>query len=493
MPVFHLKYRPQKVADLDLPEVSDKINSIISSETDFQSLLFAGPKGSGKTSAARIIAKAVNCLKPKNGEACGKCENCLEIEKGNSLDIIEIDAASNRGIDDVRGLKENAYLSPIRLKKKIFIIDEVHMLTKEAFNALLKIIEEPPKNTLFILCTTDAQKIPETVLSRLLRVNFRKGKEEDLERSLQKVIKGEKIEISEEAKNEIIVNSDGSFRNLQKTFNEIILEFGDKIGIKEVEKYFEASRGEYGGEELEKDLKRGETKTIVEKLEKMAEKGVDFGELRLKWLEYFHQKMLVDLNNKEINKWIEILIRSGEMEKMAIIEQLPLELAVIEMVEKKESLKPKEEIEQKTEESLKPKEEVKEKKEESLKPKEGIKEVKVELVEVEEKWGNVLGAVKPYNHSVEAFLRAARPKKIKDGKLLIEVFYKFHKEKLEEEKNRKIVEMGLLKVFGGAVRFDCVLAEADSKRTMPMAIVNKGDEKVVSESEIYDVAKNIFG
>lgn len=500
MPVFHLKYRPQKVADLDLPEVSDKINNIISSETDFQSLLFAGPKGSGKTSAARIIAKAVNCLKPKNGEACGKCENCLEIEKGNSLDIIEIDAASNRGIDDVRGLKENAYLSPIRLKKKIFIIDEVHMLTKEAFNALLKIIEEPPKNTLFILCTTDAQKIPETVLSRLLRVNFRKGKEEDLERSLQKVIRGEKIEISEEAKKEIIVNSDGSFRNLQKTFNEIILEFGDKIGKKEVEKYFEASRGEYGGEELEKDLKKGESKTIVEKLEKMAEKGVDFGELRLKWLSYFHQKMLMDLDNGEIKRWIEILIKSGEMEKIAVIEQLPLELAVIEMIrEKVESRVIVSRSDNRdTNPVKKVEEEKKTEKVTEMEAEEEIKEVKVELAEVEEKWGNILGAVKPYNHSVEAFLRAARPKKIKDGKLLIEVFYKFHKEKLEEEKNRKIVEMGLLKVFGGAVRFDCVLAEADSKRAMPMVNVNKEvkdsrDRSVASESEIYDVAKNIFG
>jgi len=492
MPVFHLKYRPHKVADLDLPEVSDKINSIITSENDFQSLLFAGPKGSGKTSAARIIAKAVNCLKIKKGEACGECENCLEIEKGNSLDIIEIDAASNRGIDDVRGLKENAYLSPIRLKKKIFIIDEVHMLTKEAFNALLKIIEEPPKNTLFILCTTDAQKIPETVLSRLIKVNFRKGKEEDLERSLAKVIKGEKIEISDEAKKEIIINSDGSFRNLQKTFNEIILQFGDKIGKKEVEKYFMAIRGEYSGGELEKDLKEVDIKIIIDKLEKMAEKGVDFGEMRLKWLEYFHQKMLLNLEDRKLGRWIEILIRSGEMEKIAIIEQLPLELAVIEMMEKKEekieeSLKPKEEKEEKIEESLKPKEE-----------KEKIKEVRVEMAEVEEKWGEILGAVKPYNHSVEAFLRAARPKKIKDGKLLIEVFYKFHKEKLEEEKNRKIVEMGFLKVFGGSVRFDCVLAEADSKKTMPMVIVNKGvedgrDRPVPSESEIYDVAKNIFG
>ncbi|HOY61369.1 MAG TPA: DNA polymerase III subunit gamma/tau [Candidatus Woesebacteria bacterium] len=488
MSVFHLKYRPQKIADLDLPEVSDKINSIISSETDFQSLLFAGPKGSGKTSAARIIAKAVNCLKIKKGEACGECENCLEIEKGNSLDIIEIDAASNRGIDDVRGLKENAYLSPIRLKKKIFIIDEVHMLTKEAFNALLKIIEEPPKNTLFILCTTDAQKIPETVLSRLLRVNFRKGKEEDLERSLAKVIKGEKIEISDEAKKEIILNSDGSFRNLQKTFNEIVLQFGNKIDKEQVEKYFTANRGEYVGEELEKDLKEGRIKKIVEKLEKMAEKGVDFGELRLKWLEYFHQKMLLNLDDRKLGKWIEILIRSGEMEKIAIIEQLPLELAVIEMMGSRVIMSPKVDTN--------PVEKVETKKEESRvirSPKVDANPVEVEIAEVEEKWGEILGAVKPYNHSVEAFLRAARPKKIKDGKLLIEVFYKFHKEKLEEEKNRKIVEIGLEKVFGGVVRFDCILAQADSKKTMPMAIVNKRDEKVVSESEIYDVAKNIFG
>lgn len=488
MSVFHLKYRPQKIADLDLPEVSDKINSIISNETDFQSLLFAGPKGSGKTSAARIIAKAVNCLKIKKGEACGECENCLEIEKGNSLDIIEIDAASNRGIDDVRGLKENAYLSPIRLKKKIFIIDEVHMLTKEAFNALLKIIEEPPKNTLFILCTTDAQKIPETVLSRLLRVNFRKGKEEDLERSLAKVIKGEKIEISDEAKKEIILNSDGSFRNLQKTFNEIVLQFGNKIDKEQVEKYFTANRGEYGGEELEKDLREGKIKKIVEKLEKMAEKGVDFGELRLKWLEYFHQKMLLNLDDRKLGKWIEILIRSGEMEKIAIIEQLPLELAVIEMMRSRVIMSPKVDTN--------PVEKVETKKEESRvirSPKVDANPVEVEIAEVEEKWGEILGAVKPYNHSVEAFLRAARPKKIKDGKLLIEVFYKFHKEKLEEEKNRKIVEIGLEKVFGGVIRFDCILAQADSKKTMPMAIVNKRDEKVVSESEIYDVAKNIFG
>lgn len=518
MSVFHLKYRPKTITELDLPEVSDKIKSIILSENDFQSLLFAGPKGSGKTSAARILAKAVNCLKLKDGEACGKCENCLEIEKGNSLDIMEIDAASNRGIDDVRGLKENAYLSPIRLKKKIFIIDEVHMLTKEAFNALLKLIEEPPKNTLFVLCTTDVQKIPETVLSRLLKVNFRKGKESELLGSLEKIIKGEKIDISEEAKTVLVKNSDGSFRNLVRTFNEINLQFGNKISEEQVTTFFVAMRGEYQAEELEKDLESGDIKIIMDKLETMAQKGVDFGELRLKWLQYFHQKMLLNLDNIELRRWIEILVKTGELEKIAIIEQLPLELAVLEMGQNLpptpsfEKRMGKENIKQnfstKIEVNKEEKkvvdnswEEKKIEKEKEIEKKiiEAVKEVEtkprviVEIAQVEERWGDILQAVKPYNHSVEAFLRAARPKKMDDGALIIEVFYKFHKEKLEESKNRKIVEIGLDKVFGGLMTFECILAESGSKREMPLKIVNSSEQKVVSEAEIYDVAKDIFG
>lgn len=520
MAVFHLKYRPSKVTELDLPEVSEKIKSIILSETDFQSLLFAGPKGSGKTSAARILAKAVNCLKLKDGIACGKCENCLEIEKGNSLDIMEIDAASNRGIDDVRGLKENAYLSPIRLKKKIFIIDEVHMLTKEAFNALLKLIEEPPKNTLFILCTTDAQKIPETVLSRLLKVNFRKGKEIELEKSLNKIVEGELIEIGEEAKKVLIKNSDGSFRNLQRTFNEIFLQFGNKISVEQVTTFFTMIRGEYQAEELETDLEAGDIKMIIEKLELMAQKGVDFGELRLKWLQYFHQRLLSELNNKELKRWIEVLVKAGELEKIAMIEQLPLELAVIEMggnpppapsfvhshgsatADKrmgKEDFSKNIESQKKVvdnsweEKKIEKEREIEEKIIEAVKEVETKAKVVVEIAEVEEKWGEVLTAVKPYNHSVEAFLRAARPKKMTKEGLIIEVFYKFHKEKLEEAKNRKIVEIGLDKVFGGLLNFNCVLSDGSTKRAVPLNIVKSGEEKMVTEAEIYDVAKDIFG
>lgn len=497
MPVYHLKYRPKKVSDLDLSEVAEKIKNIISGESDFQSLLLAGPKGSGKTSTARILAKAVNCLNLKEGEACGECANCLEIEKGNSLDIIEIDAASNRGIDDVRTLKENAYLSPVRLKKKIFIIDEVHMLTKEAFNALLKLIEEPPKSTLFILCTTDAQKIPETVLSRLMRIDFRKGKKEDLERSLEKIIKGEGIEISQKAEAIIVENSDGSFRNLQKTFNEICLEYGKKIEEEEVKKYFENSKGEYSGDELEKDLEKGEGKEILEKLENLAQKGNDFGELRVNWIKYFHERMLLEIENLEIKRYLEVLIKAGEWEKLVTIEQLPLELAVMEMVKKNDKVEKKTEIveiDRKNKEEIKKDRVVISTKVDSNPMNTEIKKtIKIELEEVEKRWGEVLSAVKPYNHSVEAFLRASRPKKVDNGVLIIEVFYKFHKEKLEDAKNRQIVEIGLDKVFGGRVNFECILGESETKKEMPLKIENKGEEKVVSEAEIYDVAKDIFG
>jgi hypothetical protein len=272
----------------------------------------------------------------------------------------------------------------------------------------------------------------------------------------------------------------------------------------------------------------------MEKLELMAQKGVDFGELRLKWLQYFHQAMLADLSNSEIKRWVEILVRAGELEKIAMIEQLPLELAVIEMnqnpppvskkIETNQNLPPtpsfdkrmgKEDFSKNIESQKKvidnswekppmsktsasqwkieKEKEIEEKIIEAVKEVETKAKVMVELAEVEEKWGEILGAVKPFNHSVEAFLRAARPKKMTKEGLIIEVFYKFHKEKLEEPKNRKIVEIGLDKVFGGLLNFNCVLSDGTTKRAMPLSIVKNDDQKIVSEAEIYDVAKDIFG
>ena len=492
MSVFHLKSRPKKFGDLDLVDVGEKLVKIFNQKDIPQSFLLTGPKGSGKTSAARIIARVVNCDKPINGEPCDKCLNCKEIEDRNSMDIIEIDAASNRGIEDVRGLKENSYLLPVALKKKVFIIDEVHMLTKEAFNALLKVIEEPPKHVMFILCTTDEEKIPETVLSRLVKIEFRKGKKQELIESVGKIIKGEKIEIEKDAIDLIVKKSDGSFRNLQKRFNEIVLQYGAKIKTAEVTEYFSKITGDYSLEDLETDLKEANVKKILTKLEEMSQKGINFSTLRENYLEYFQNKLLAingvitDVESKltvdELVEWIKLLIGASKQEKEVVIEQLPLQLAVVDFLKNRKCVESVVKIDEVVVES------------------EEIVAGVVDIGLIESNWGKLLSSIKPFNHSVEAFLRATRPRKVKGNTLVVEVFYPFHKDKLEEPKNREIVAKIMSEVFGKNLCFECVLSK---DRKKPLVIDNNtpvekiNDQLAVEEAsekkDIYDVAKDIFG
>ncbi|MEI8068092.1 MAG: DNA polymerase III subunit gamma/tau [Candidatus Shapirobacteria bacterium] len=513
MSVFHLKYRPLKIADLDLPDVSEILTKVLKGEDVPQSFLFSGPKGAGKTSAARILARSVNCLKPDGVEPCGECDNCLEILNNSSLDIIEIDAASNRGIDDVRSLKDKAYLMPSKLKKKVFIIDEVHMMTKDAFNALLKLIEEPPKHTIFVLCTTDPEKIPDTVLSRLIKVDFRKGNKKELLGSINKIIKGEKIEIEPKAIDLIVERSDGSFRNLQRTFNEIYLQIGKKINLAEIEKFFNNKSGDYSPKDLEKDLANSDVKLILEKLELMAIQGVDFSSFRQNLMIYFQKKILANfgvgsdlekskLNITELEFLFSLLIKAAKQEKEVEIDQLPLELVVVEFCSKKEAKPsvPRQARDTSLDREALIEEGPEEKAEDIVIVEEEIiiqNSGPIELEKVESEWGNVLMAVKPYNHSVEAFLRAARPKSFNGNLLILEVFYPFHKDRLEEAKNRKIVEMGLTKVFGVSFAFECILAKS---KKQPLVIKNDTPVENISEQlaeenkkDLYDVAKEIFG
>ena len=531
MSVFHLKYRPAKFSDLDLTDVAESLKKYLSGKDIPQSFLFSGPKGAGKTSAARILAKAVNCTDLKDGEPCGECDNCKEIAKGGSMDIIEIDGASNRRIEDMRDLKDKAYLLPSKLNKKVFIIDEVHMLTKEAFNALLKLIEEPPKHTIFVLCTTDAEKIPETVLSRLVRVDFRKGGKKELAGSLKKIIEGEGIEIAKEAIDFIVEKSDGSFRNLQRNFNELFLQLGKKIKTEDVFKFYSDKSGSYREEDFDKDLNSGDIKLILEKLEKMAVDGIDFSNFRLNLMNFFQKKILAfygigEKNNEGINLeesefFMSLLVKASKQEKEVEIDQLPMELAVVEFGEQKRGGVKKNE--EKTEKPSVPPMQDTSSKEDIQPEKEALKEEEIEIkVEVEikeevvcdsgdcslgleiieEKWGSLLTAVKPLNYAVEAFLRATRPKAVQGNTLMLEVFYPFHKDRLEEQKNRKIVEEGISKVFGMDLGFECVLSKNKKepliiKNDTPMEHVsdqlaeNQGDK--AKSGDIYDVAKEIFG
>jgi DNA polymerase III subunit gamma/tau len=510
MSVFHLKYRPAKLADLDLAEVSKSLGHILSGKDVPQSFLFSGPKGAGKTSAARIVAKVVNCTNKKDGEPCDQCDNCKEIAKGSCIDVIEMDGASNRGIEDIRSLKDKVYLLPTKLAKKVFIIDEVHMLTKEAFNALLKLIEEPPKHTVFILCTTDEGKIPETVLSRLIKIRFYKGSKQELIKSLTRVIEGEKMKVDEAVIELVVNNSDGSFRNLQKTFNEMVMEYGGKISLEEAKAFFVARFGEYKPEEVEKDLAEGDTKKILIKMEKLAEKGVDFKSFRENLIIHFQNKLLgqygVDgkgvspMSAGELEKWLGLLIMAGKQEKDVPIDQLPLELAVTQFLASRETkentgqggiVRLKMDTNKKEDDIVRI---------ESKPVKDNDINLNISLGTVEQSWGKVLQAVKPFNHSVEAFLRAARPKSVSGRTVILEVYYPFHKDKLEEQKNRVVVEKGLNIVFGAQLLFECVLSRGKKalviKNDTPVEKVSEklAEEKKLEESgDIYDVAKQIFG
>jgi len=203
--VFYRKYRPQKISELDSEAVRSSLYSTFSKKDIPHAFLFSGPKGLGKTSAARIIAKVINCQKhedkksfkdEKEIEPCNKCLQCETITNGTNLDVFEIDGASNRGIDEIRDLKEKINLLPTKSSKKIYIIDEVHMLTTEAFNALLKTLEEPPAHAIFILCTTESYKLPQTIVSRCFRIDFKKATNDDLIRSLKRIVKEEEIKIT---------------------------------------------------------------------------------------------------------------------------------------------------------------------------------------------------------------------------------------------------------------------------------------------------------
>ncbi len=216
------KYRPQNFDEIVSQDfVVKTLKNAIELGRVSHSYIFTGPRGVGKTSAARIFAKAVNCTDPQGVNPCNKCDNCMEITEGTSIDVIEIDGASNRGIDEIRELRETVKFAPSKCNYKVYIIDEVHMLTDQAFNALLKTLEEPPSHVLFIMATTEANKIPVTILSRSQKYNFNKIPFNKMKEFLKDILNKENIEFENDALNIIVRNSDGCMRDALSLIDQI--------------------------------------------------------------------------------------------------------------------------------------------------------------------------------------------------------------------------------------------------------------------------------
>ena len=211
---LYRKYRPQTFDDVvGQAAVSQTLKTQLLSGKLSHAYLFTGSRGTGKTSSAKILAKAVNCLQPVDGNPCNCCEACRSIDSGSCMDVLEIDAASNNGVDNVRDLRDDAIYTPSQVKKRVYIIDEVHMLSISAFNALLKIIEEPPEHLLFILATTELHKVPATILSRCQRFSFRRISQEDIAARLQYVAYQENIDMDDSAARILARLADGGMRD----------------------------------------------------------------------------------------------------------------------------------------------------------------------------------------------------------------------------------------------------------------------------------------
>src|SRR3989339_2047478 len=226
MSTLYRKYRPQKFSELiGQNHIKITLQHELERGEIGHAYLFCGPRGLGKTTTARLFAKAVNCVNRKDGESepCNKCNSCTSIMTGNSVDMIEIDAASHTGVDNVReNIIENARFAPSRLKYKVFIIDEVHMLSTSAFNALLKTLEEPPAHAIFILATTEAQKLPATIISRCQRFNFKKVGFDNMIERLEGICKSEKIKVDKKVLERIVNKSDGCVRDAESLLGQIL-------------------------------------------------------------------------------------------------------------------------------------------------------------------------------------------------------------------------------------------------------------------------------
>lgn len=517
---FYLKYRPQSLNDLvSQDHVKKIISGAFAQNRLSHAYLFVGPRGTGKTSAARILAKMVNCesqesrVKSQDKDnsnnprlstlatrdfPCNKCSTCLSITDGSNLDLIEIDAASNRGIEDIRSLREKIKLSPTNSKKKVYIIDEVHMLTPEAFNALLKTLEEPPSHALFILATTDIGKLPQTIISRVQRLDFMKASSQDLMQVLAGIIKKEKIDIDEEAIQLLIKNSDGSFRDAIKLLDQLCA-LNKKIKANDVIASIKGVIFEQVYNMLESLADKNTRQSII-LIQKLMEDGVDIKILTTAMMEVMRdillikndlgpdlvqkvwsdkydilQKLAAKFETNDATKVLKILQEALEKLKYASIPQLPLELAMVEICGGESSSPVGAHSHQSSD--IPPN---------VLQPSSQQPSSNDDILKLKEKWTFVLETIRPFNFSLEALLRSINITECSDTTIIMEVPYSFHQRILEAPKNRDLLESIISDILGRSIRVSTVLGNRTQNRE---DIVNI---EVAADDEIIRAAAEIF-
>ncbi len=273
--VFARKYRPQTFDDLvGQTHVSRTLKNAVAQNRLAHAYLFVGPRGVGKTSTARILAKSLNCINGPTITPCGVCDNCREIAGGNSLDVIEIDGASNNSVEDVRQLRENVRYAPAKGRYKIYLIDEVHMLSSAAFNALLKTLEEPPQHVKFVFATTEPQKVLATILSRCQRFDLHRIPANLIAQHLQFIAEKEKITLQPAAAHAIARGAEGGLRDAESMLDQLVAFCGEEIAEKDVLSVF-GFTSEQTVSDLTGQILRGETPGAIDLLHEQCEAGKD--------------------------------------------------------------------------------------------------------------------------------------------------------------------------------------------------------------------------
>ena len=509
--VLALKYRPQTFDEIVGQEhVSKTLKNAITSGKVAHAYLFSGPRGIGKTTTARILAKALNCKESPTPQPCNKCTSCVEIVRGSSLDVLEIDGASNRGIDEIRALRENVKFAPVSSRYKIYIIDEAHQITRDAFNALLKTLEEPPRHVIFMLATTQPEKIPPTILSRCQRFSFKLIPQKKIFDRLNYIVGKEKLKIEKEVLDLIAFRGEGSLRDAQSLLDQVISYAGNKkidlqetnfiLGVLPFERLVEFSDliAEHKGRE------------ILSLIDEIAESGYNLHQFIKDLRQHFRNMLLIKVAGKNTkilqlpDKHLEILLGKGaqftEENMVRIIDLLsktyesmkwseqPRLVIEVDMFRLCQPYIPIGEIIERIgrlEKSLT----LDEKKgnpsgeryvQEGKKSPPMLREEKKlpagdnsQIKEITERWEEVLESVRKLDIPLHSCLLEGSPVRM-ERELLHIVFpknYSFHKDRVEKKSN--IIEQALKEVLGKEIKIKCITGETN--------IASRSQEKTEEE------------